>query len=189
MAPAPPRLPSPREAIAEHRRHYQMIYQNPYACLNPGLSVRAHLRETLKVFHGIVGSEADDRIRKELGRFGMVEKADSYPGELSGGEKQRVAIARTLLKNPDILILDEATSALDSATEQAIQSQLRALSAKRTSIAIAHRLSTIVEADEILVLDSGRVVERGGHEALIARDGVYAALWRRQASEATADLV
>ena len=109
--------------------------------------------------------------------------------KLSGGEKQRVAIARTILKNPDILILDKATSALDSATEQAIQAQLRALSAKRTTIAIAHRLSTIVDADEILVLEAGKVVERGRHEALAAAGGVYAALWRRQAAEAGADLV
>jgi ATP-binding cassette subfamily B protein len=105
--------------------------------------------------------------------------------KLSGGEKQRVAIARTILKNPRILILDEATSALDTRTEQEIQAALRQVSADRTTLVIAHRLSTVVEADEIIVLQDGRIAERGSHAALIARDGLYAEMWRRQ-SEAVA---
>jgi len=103
--------------------------------------------------------------------------------KLSGGEKQRVAIARTILKNPAILILDEATSALDSATEAEIGTALRSVARNRTTLVIAHRLSTIADADEILVLDQGRVVERGTHGALLARGGVYAEMWARQASE------
>jgi ATP-binding cassette subfamily B protein len=103
--------------------------------------------------------------------------------KLSGGEKQRVAIARTLLKNPPVLILDEATSALDSRTEEAIQATLDAVSADRTTITIAHRLSTVVGADQIVVLDAGRVAERGTHAELLRRGGLYAELWARQAAE------
>ena len=103
--------------------------------------------------------------------------------KLSGGEKQRVAIARTLLKDPALLILDEATSALDSRTEGEIQATLDRVSERRTTIIIAHRLSTIVHADEIVVMEAGRVAERGTHAALLARDGIYAALWTRQQAE------
>jgi ATP-binding cassette subfamily B protein len=100
--------------------------------------------------------------------------------KLSGGEKQRVAIARTILKDPRILLLDEATSALDTHTEKEIQASLREVAAGRTTLMIAHRLSTVVDADEILVLDQGRIVERGRHPRLLALDGAYAAMWRRQ---------
>ena len=100
--------------------------------------------------------------------------------KLSGGEKQRVAIARTLLKNPPILLLDEATSALDTHTEREIQSALKLISQNRTTLVIAHRLSTIVEADEILVLDHGQIIERGRHAELVARGGAYAMMWNRQ---------
>ncbi len=100
--------------------------------------------------------------------------------KLSGGEKQRVAIARVILKEPRILLFDEATSALDTKTEREIQASLDEVSQNHTTLIIAHRLSTVIHADEILVMDEGRIVERGGHAALIARNGMYAAMWRRQ---------
>jgi ATP-binding cassette subfamily B protein len=103
--------------------------------------------------------------------------------KLSGGEKQRVAIARTLLKNPAILVFDEATSALDSRTERVIQEELEAIARSRTTLVIAHRLSTIVHADQILVMDHGRIVERGTHAELLARGGAYAAMWEIQSRE------
>ncbi|HET7879780.1 MAG TPA: ABC transporter ATP-binding protein/permease [Acetobacteraceae bacterium] len=103
--------------------------------------------------------------------------------KLSGGEKQRVAIARTILKDPRILILDEATSALDTRTEQEIQAALRAVARDRTTLVIAHRLSTVVDADEIIVLQDGRVAERGRHAALLARGGLYARMWALQAEQ------
>ena len=100
--------------------------------------------------------------------------------KLSGGEKQRVAIARTLLKNPAILIFDEATSALDSKSEQAIQAQLKEIAKNRTTLVIAHRLSTIADAQQIIVLDHGKIVERGTHQSLLASRGLYAQMWERQ---------
>jgi len=100
--------------------------------------------------------------------------------KLSGGEKQRVSIARTILKRPPILVFDEATSSLDSRSEQAILKALREIALNHTSLVIAHRLSTVVDADRILVLDQGRIVEQGGHRELLASGGRYAALWAAQ---------
>jgi ATP-binding cassette subfamily B protein len=103
----------------------------------------------------------------------------------SGGEKQRIAIARVVLRNPPILVLDEATSALDTETERAVQDALDLLAAGRTTIAIAHRLSTVCDADQIVVLDGGRIVERGTHEELLERGGRYTALQQAQREDAT----
>jgi ATP-binding cassette subfamily B protein len=117
----------------------------------------------------------------------LEKQYDTEVGErgvtLSGGERQRIAVARAVLKNPPILIFDEATSALDSASEHAIQQELNRLSENRTVLMIAHRLSTVVDADEIIVLEQGRVVERGSHEELLSRHGAYARLWQLQQRE------
>jgi len=117
----------------------------------------------------------------------LPEGYDTRVGErglkLSGGEKQRVAIARTILKDPRILILDEATSALDTSTEQDIQGALRTVARHRTTLTIAHRLSTVVDADQILVLVDGRVVERGTHAELLALGETYARMWALQAEQ------
>ena len=114
----------------------------------------------------------------------MPDGFDTYVGErgtlLSGGQKQRISIARIFLKDPPILILDEATSALDSLTEAKIQSAFDALAKDRTTLMIAHRLSTIRSAERIFVIADGRIAEEGTHEALLAKGGVYAGLWRTQ---------
>ena len=122
----------------------------------------------------------------QIDRFiaGLPQGFDTEVGErglkLSGGEKQRVSIARTILKSPPILILDEATSALDTRTEMEIKSALDLVSRDRTTLVIAHRLSTVIDADEIIVLDDGLIVERGTHAALLAFGGLYATMWQRQ---------
>ncbi|WP_417317944.1 ABCB family ABC transporter ATP-binding protein/permease [Emcibacter sp.] len=142
--------------------------------------------------------EATDEQVEEAARLARIDKFieslpegyDTEVGErglkLSGGEKQRVAIARTILKNPSILLLDEATSALDSHTERDIQAALKLVAKDRTTIVIAHRLSTIIDADEILVMEAGHIVERGRHSDLLAKKGVYYSMWQKQqeASEA-----
>ncbi|MAU62418.1 MAG: metal ABC transporter permease [Parvibaculum sp.] len=141
----------------------------------------------------------DEEVREaaelaQIGRFieSLPQGYETRVGErglkLSGGEKQRVAIARTILKNPPILLLDEATSALDTHTEKEIQTALKGISRNRTTLVIAHRLSTVVDADEILVLDAGRVIERGRHEDLLSRGGAYAAMWNRQRESEEAEL-
>jgi ATP-binding cassette subfamily B protein len=103
--------------------------------------------------------------------------------KLSGGEKQRVAIARAILKNPRILIFDEATSALDSRSEKSIQAELNRIARGHTTLVIAHRLSTVMDADQILVLDRGRITERGTHRELLDRGGTYAQMWMLQQQE------
>jgi ATP-binding cassette subfamily B protein len=105
--------------------------------------------------------------------------------KLSGGEKQRVAIARTLLKNPSILIFDEATSALDTNNERAIQAEIKNLTQNKTTLVIAHRLSTVIDAHEILVMDKGRITERGSHAVLLALNGRYAQMWQMQQTHET----
>jgi len=119
-----------------------------------------------------------DAYETEVGERGL---------KLSGGEKQRVAIARALLKNPKILIFDEATSSLDSASEKSIQAELDRIQVGRTTLSIAHRLSTVMNADLILVMDNGRIVERGRHGELLAAGGVYAKMWRLQQEERRVD--
>ena len=135
-------------------------------------------------------AEVEDAARAaEIHDFvmGLPQGYETQVGErglkLSGGEKQRVGIARTILKDPPILLLDEATSALDTRTEQGIQQSLARMGQGRTVITIAHRLSTIADADEIVVLEAGEVVERGTHAELLLRGGRYAGLWQRQVAE------
>ncbi len=148
------------------------------------------------IAYGRIG--ANEAEIKEAARLAQIDKFitllplgyESMVGErglkLSGGEKQRVAIARTILKNPPILMLDEATSALDTGTEREIQGALNQVSRGRTTLVIAHRLSTVIDADEILVLDHGQIIERGRHSELLALNGHYAAMWNKQREAAAA---
>jgi len=148
--------------------HYNIAYGNPDA----GPEAVEAAARAAKI-HDFIQS-LPDGYQTTVGERGL---------KLSGGEKQRVGIARTLLKNPPILLLDEATSALDTQTERDIQDSLKAMGKGRSVITIAHRLSTIVDADRIIVLEDGHIVEEGQHEALLARGGRYAAMWARQSSE------
>ncbi|MCB1694381.1 MAG: ABC transporter ATP-binding protein/permease [Pseudomonadales bacterium] len=182
-----------------------------------GQDVRQVTQESLRSAVGIVPQDTvlfNDTIRYNI-RYGRPDASDeevagaarlasihhfieALPGgydtrvgerglKLSGGEKQRVAIARTVLKDPPVLVLDEATSALDVGTEREIQSALREVSRDRTTMVIAHRLSTIIHADQILVLDAGRIIERGTHAELVAEGGAYAQMWQKQ-KEAAAEI-
>jgi ATP-binding cassette subfamily B protein len=181
-----------------------------------GQDIRDDTQESLRAVIGIVPQDTvlfNDTVRyniaygriganeaeiKDAARMAQIDKFivelplgyDAMVGErglkLSGGEKQRVAIARTILKNPPILLLDEATSALDTGTEREIQGALQEVSRNRTSLVIAHRLSTVVDADEILVLDHGEIIERGRHSELLALDGHYASMWNKQKEAAAA---
>ena len=158
-----------------------LVFQNPDESLNPRHDVATILAQPLGLYLGLSGDALRRRSIELLEQVRLgAHYLDRLPGQLSGGEKQRVAIARTLLKNPPILLLDEATSALDTHTEREIQSALKLVSKNRTTLVIAHRLSTIIDADEILVLDHGEIVERGRHAELVARGGAYAAMWNRQ---------
>ena len=145
--------------------YYNIAYGDPAASTE-----RIEQAARLARIHDFVMSTPDG-YQTRVGERGL---------KLSGGEKQRVAIARMILKDPAIMLFDEATSALDTHTEREIQESLRDVSMNRTTLVIAHRLSTVVDSDEIIVLDGGRIVERGRHEELLSRGGAYAAMWRKQ---------
>ena len=152
--------------------YYNILYGNPSASREQVIAAAraAHLHEFVETL--------PDGYETRVGERGL---------KLSGGEKQRVAIARALLKNPPILVFDEATSALDSKTEKAIQISMDVAARGRTTLIIAHRLSTVMNADEIIVLDAGHIVERGKHAALLAANGLYAQMWALQQQDRDAD--
>ncbi len=147
---------------------YNIAYGRPSACYEEIVEAAKSAQ-----IHGFIES-LPEGYQTRVGERGL---------KLSGGEKQRIAIARTLLKKPKIFLFDEATSALDTRTERQIQANLKHLSANFTTIIIAHRLSTVVEADQIIVLDHGKIVERGTHHELLLQNGLYAMMWQRQQEE------
>ena len=164
------------------RKKMQMVFQDPYSSLDPRMTVEDIIGEPLDV-HKLYTSKAERR-EKILNLMELVglnaEHATRYAHEFSGGQRQRLSIARAVLKNPEILILDEATSALDTESEKLVQEALNTLLEGRTSIVIAHRLSTIRNADKIIVIEQGRITEEGTHTELISRKGTYAKLIEMQ---------
>ena len=164
----------------------QMIFQDPGGSLNPYMKSGAIISEPLLVHGRLNRKERENETKKLLEQVGLqASDAQKYPHEFSGGQKQRIALSLALVRKPEILILDEVTSALDSETEHEIQDALDRAGRGRTVLMIAHRLSTVAKADSIIVLEEGRVVERGDHETLLARKGRYHDLWTLQQSEKT----
>ena len=163
-----------------------MIFQEPMLALNPLHTVLKQVTETLTLHKGMTPKQARDRTLELLQLVRMQEpeqKLLAYPHQLSGGQRQRISLARALLRKPPLLILDEATSSVDTKTEEIIQRNLNQFKEGRMTVAVAHRLSTIRDADQILVLVEGVVVERGTHADLLTADGVYADLGAVQTGE------
>ena len=163
-----------------NHRPVNTVFQQ-YA-LFPHMTVLENVAFGLKM-KGMGLADRTARAGKMLEMVHLSAFADRLPSQLSGGEKQRLAIARLLLKAPDVVVLDEATAHLDSENESAVQAALAIALQGRTSIVVAHRLSTIRQANQILVIDDGRIVQRGTHEELLATGGVYADLYHRQFAE------
>ncbi|HAE49412.1 MAG TPA: polar amino acid ABC transporter ATP-binding protein [Tistrella mobilis] len=163
------------------RQQMGMVFQ--HFNLFPHLTVGRNVTLALTLLKGMSEAEAREVARDQLAKVGLADRMDTHPARLSGGQKQRVAIARALAMGPKVMLFDEATSALDTETEAEIQTALKRAGEGRTVITIAHRLSTVADADRIVVLEKGEVVEEGTHEGLLARGGRYAQLWARQQAD------
>lgn len=171
-------------ALPPERRPVNTVFQS-YA-LFPHMNVEKNVAYGLRV-RRMDKASIEKRVREMLELVQMADFAKRMPSQLSGGQRQRIAIARAILKNPRILILDEATSALDTESEKIVQAALDRLMEGRTAVVIAHRLSTVRNADNIVVIDHGRIVEEGTHEELLAKDGLYAHLYAVQFNDTTED--
>jgi microcin C transport system ATP-binding protein len=166
------------------RRDMQIVFQDPFGSLSPRMTAEEIIAEGLGV-HGLEpGRDRRSMVAEMMQEVGLDPASmQRYPHEFSGGQRQRIAIARALLRDAPVLLLDEATSALDAKSETLVADALNKLRAGRTTLVIAHRLSTVRQADKIVVIEKGRVVEQGRHEELITQDGLYAQLYRMQFKE------
>ena len=168
-----------RRRMMPIRRELQIVFQDPYSSINPRMTAGAYVGEPL-VIHGLVRGSGDRRRRvaELFERVGLrPDQMDRYPHEFSGGQRQRLAIARMILSDPKVVILDEATSSLDTETEARLHEAMHAFLQDRTTLIIAHRLSAVRQADRVLVFDAGQIIDEGRHDELISRDGLYRDLY------------
>ena len=178
----------PESEVRILRRRFQAVFQDPSTSLDPRLTVETIIAEPLRAHRIGNAAQRRARVRELLNGVGLPAGSErSYPSAFSGGERQRLTIARAILKNPPILILDEATSALDTESERLVQNAIEHLVEDRTALVIAHRLSTIRQADMILVMSKGELVERGNHDELLARRGLYHKLHEMQFASSQLD--
>ena len=166
--------------LREKRKDIGMIFQ--HFNLMSQMTAKENVAFALK-HSSLSAAEKEEKVRKLLELVGLEDRADNYPSQLSGGQKQRVAIARALANDPKILISDEATSALDTESERLVQVALENMMKNRTSVVIAHRLSTIQNADHIVVMQKGQIVEQGTHMELLQKQGMYKKLVEMQSFE------
>ena len=168
--------------VIHYTKRPQMIFQDPYSSLNPAYPVEWLLEEPLRIYGKYDGPERKRRVREMLERVELPEEVlKAKPSELSGGQRQRLAIARAFIKNAPVVILDEATSALDNKAEAVVQRAIDNLMQDRTVFVIAHRLSTVQNADKIVVINDGEIIETGTHEELLQEEnGAYKALYNAQ---------